>query len=216
MRLILVRHGQSPSNVRHLLDTAVPGPGLTELGAAQAGALPQALAGEHVDAIYASNLARAQLTAAPLARALGLPVHVRDGLREVSAGELEMRDDAASVERYLTTVFAWPAGDLGLRMPGGESGTEVLVRFDQVVAEVASRGSRTALLVSHGAAIRVWTATRADNVDATFAATRALTNTGVVVLEGDPAAGWHVMSWTGAAVDGPAGDPLARIDPGFS
>ncbi|MCM1975585.1 histidine phosphatase family protein, partial [Streptomyces sp. G1] len=36
MRLLLVRHGQTPTNVDYLLDTAVPGPGLTELGLAQA------------------------------------------------------------------------------------------------------------------------------------------------------------------------------------
>lgn len=215
MRLILVRHGQSPSNVRHLLDTAVPGPGLTALGSAQASALPPALVGEVVDAIYASSQVRAQLTAGPLARALGLTVQVRHGLREVAAGDLEMRGDAASVERYLTTAFAWPAGDLELRMPGGESGTEVLERFDQVVAEVAASGNRTVLFVSHGAAIRVWTASRAHNIDATFVATHALTNTGVVVLEGDPVTGWRVMSWTGAAVGGPDGDPSAEIDAGF-
>ena len=32
MRLILVRHGQTPSNIERLLDTGAPGPGLTELG----------------------------------------------------------------------------------------------------------------------------------------------------------------------------------------
>ena len=38
MRLILVRHGQTPSNIERLLDTGAPGPGLTELGLAQSGA----------------------------------------------------------------------------------------------------------------------------------------------------------------------------------
>jgi broad specificity phosphatase PhoE len=56
MRLLLVRHGQTPSNVRSLLDTAVPGPGLTELGERQAAAPPEALAGEDIDALYASTL----------------------------------------------------------------------------------------------------------------------------------------------------------------
>ena len=198
MRLILVRHGQSPSNVRHLLDTAVPGPGLTELGVAQAAALPAALAGVEVDAIYASSLARAQLTAAPLARSLGLAVQVRDGLREVGAGDLEMRGDPDSIDRYLAIVFAWPAGDLGLRMPGGEDGTEVLERFDRVVAEIDAGGNGSAVLVSHGAAIRVWCAARAGNVDARFVATHELANTAVVVLQGDPVTGWHVTSWSGA------------------
>lgn len=77
MRLLLIRHGQTPSNLKHLLDTAEPGPGLTSLGQKQAAALPDALASERIDALYASTLVRTQLTAAPLAAATGLEVRVR-------------------------------------------------------------------------------------------------------------------------------------------
>ena len=215
MRLILVRHGESPSNLRHLLDTAEPGPDLTARGVEQAAALPQALANERIDAVYASSLVRAQQTAAPLARMLGLPVQVRAGIREVWAGDLEMRGDRRSVERYLTIAFAWPAGELGLRMPGAESGTEVLERFDAVVDEIVATGVRTAVLVSHGAAIRVWTACRASNVDAALASTSTLANTGVVTVAGDPATGWRALSWTGLDLEGQGGDPDAELDPGF-
>ncbi|MFE6992907.1 histidine phosphatase family protein, partial [Streptomyces pharetrae] len=90
MRLLLVRHAQTPSNVKFLLDTAVPGPGLTELGERQAAALSEALAGQDIEAVYASTMIRTQLTAAPFAAARGLDVHVRDGIRELSAGDLEM------------------------------------------------------------------------------------------------------------------------------
>ena len=79
MRLLLIRHGQTPSNVLGLLDTAIPGPGLTDLGIEQAAALPAALADYRIDAIYASAQRRAQLTAQPLADARGLPIQVRDG-----------------------------------------------------------------------------------------------------------------------------------------
>uniref|UniRef100_UPI000A52F484 histidine phosphatase family protein n=1 Tax=Streptomyces griseoruber TaxID=1943 RepID=UPI000A52F484 len=110
MRLLLVRHGQTPTNVDHLLDTAVPGPGLTALGEQQAAALVDALAGEDLDALYASTLVRTQLTAAPLAAARGLDVHVRDGIREVFAGDLEMQaGESAHAALYMRTVFAWAA-----------------------------------------------------------------------------------------------------------
>src|SRR5689334_1597685 len=112
MRLLLIRHGQTPSNVGFLLDTAVPGPGLTELGERQAAALPEALAGEDIEAVYASTLLRTRLTAAPLAAARGLDVIVRDGIREVSAGDLEMLPGHSERgELYMRTVFAWAAGD---------------------------------------------------------------------------------------------------------
>ncbi|WP_369173749.1 histidine phosphatase family protein [Streptomyces sp. R28] len=206
MRLLLVRHGQTPSNVEYLLDTAVPGAGLTALGEQQAAALPAALADEDIEAIYASTLIRTQLTAAPLAAAHGLDVLVRDGIREVFAGELEMlRGDTEAGHAYMKTVFAWAAGDTELRMPGGESGVEALARYDSVVAEAADSGAGTVAMVSHGAAIRMWTAARAGNVDVAFAAARPLDNTGVVILEGSPSDGWKALTWAGAVV-APAGE----------
>lgn len=84
MRMLLIRHGQTPSNLGHFLDTAHPGPGLTDLGLRQAAALPGALAGEDIAALYASTLTRTQLTAAPLAAERGLEVLIRDGIRELS------------------------------------------------------------------------------------------------------------------------------------
>ncbi|MET8167582.1 histidine phosphatase family protein [Streptomyces sp. NPDC005329] len=215
MRLLLVRHGQTPTNVDYLLDTAVPGPGLTELGARQAAALPQALADEDVETLYASTLVRTQLTAAPLAAARGLDVLVRDGIREISAGDLEMAPgNSERGELYMRTVFAWAAGDLALRMPGGESGAEFLARYDAVVAEAAASGAGTVAMVSHGAAIRAWAAARAVNVDVPYAAAHRLANTGTVVLDGSPADGWKALSWAGATVvpageGGPAGQPVA-------
>ncbi|KUL39971.1 histidine phosphatase family protein, partial [Streptomyces regalis] len=201
MRLLLVRHGQTPSNVDYLLDTAVPGAGLTALGERQAAALPAALADEDIEAIYASTLIRTQLTAAPLAAARGLDVLVRDGIREVFAGDLEMlRGDTEQGEFYMRTVFGWAAGDTELRMPGGDSGTEALARYDAVVAEAADSGVGTVAMVSHGAAIRMWTAARAANVDVPFAAAHPLDNTGVVILEGAPSDGWKALSWAGAVV----------------
>ncbi|MFF2994679.1 histidine phosphatase family protein [Streptomyces sp. NPDC057950] len=217
MRLILVRHGQTPSNVEFLLDTAAPGPGLTALGEKQAAALPQALADEKIDALYASTLTRARLTAAPLAAARGLEVRVREGIRELSAGDLEMlRGDTAEARAYLTTAFAWASGDTALRMPGGESGAEALDRFDTVVAEAAASGAGAVAMVSHGAAIRVWTAARAHNVEVSFATGHRLDNTDVVILEGSPEGGWTAVSWAGTPLDGaasgresgPTGQPL--------
>ncbi|MFK0149002.1 histidine phosphatase family protein [Streptomyces griseus] len=214
MRLLLIRHGQTPSNLGHFLDTARPGPGLTDLGVRQASALPRALAGEDIASLYASTLTRTQLTAAPLAAELGIQVRVRDGIRELSAGDLEMRADEDAVRQYLTTAFGWSAGDIARRMPGGENGTEALARFDAVVAEAAGAGERsTVALVSHGAAIRVWTAARARNVTVGFAAEHRLENTGVVVVEGSPASGWTALSWAGTVVPGVTASGAADAGP---
>ncbi|MFJ8587966.1 histidine phosphatase family protein [Streptomyces sp. NPDC093595] len=216
MRLLLIRHGRTEANRTHLLDTALPGQGLDDLGRQQAAGLPAALAGEDIDALYASPLTRARQTAEPLAAALGLEVRVRDGLREVEAGVLEGRGDAGAVAGYRTTAVAWAAGRTTLRMPGAENGAEFLARFDAVVAEAAASGARTAALVGHGTAVRVWTAARAADVSVGFAAAHELPNTGVVVLEGTPDDGWTALSWTGAELGAdltPAGSAAGAADP---
>ena len=208
MRLILIRHGQTPSNVAGLLDTAPPGPGLTDLGSAQAAAVPATLAAEPIDAVYASTAVRAQLTAAPLAASRGLEVVVRAGLREIQAGDWEMLNDEDSVRGYLGLVGSWLAGDLHRRSPGvtGESGAEVMDRFDAVIADIAATGVSAAAVVAHGAVNRTWASLRAANLDNEFGARHPLRNTGIVVLDGDADGHWTARSWTG--VDFVGGVPV--------
>ncbi|WGW12093.1 histidine phosphatase family protein [Saxibacter everestensis] len=213
MRLILVRHGQTPSNVDGLLDTAVPGPSLTPLGFEQAAKLPVALRDEPIESIYASTQHRAQQTAAPLAETLGLTVEVRDGLREVDAGDLAMKGDFDSVAQYMSAIFAWSAGDYSARLPGGESGESTMRRYDEAIAEVAASGHACATVVSHGAVIRMWVAARAANVDATFVEVNAIRNTGIVILEGTPEEGWMLESWMGTPSGGLAIDDVTAEDP---
>lgn len=201
MRLILIRHGQTPNNVRSLLDTAIPGPGLTLTGLEQAAAVPATLAGQAIDALYISTLTRTALTAAPLAADRALEPILRDGLKEISAGSLEMKGDRDSIAAYLFAVKSWIGGDLSVRMPGAETGYEVLERFDAVIAE-ASTADNVAM-VSHGAMIRFWAAYRGSNIDWSDARYHDLSNTGIVTLTGEPAGntapgGWHIESWQGA------------------
>jgi len=73
VRLLFIRHGQTPCNVSGKLDTSYPGAGLTSLGRAQAAAVPAALADERITSIYATPLLRTQLTAAPLAHSWNKP-----------------------------------------------------------------------------------------------------------------------------------------------
>lgn len=201
MRLLLIRHGQTPGNVLGQLDTAHPGPGLTPLGLKQAEALTSTIAHEKLDALYASTLLRTQLTAAPLSRARALTVEVRSGLHEIEAGTLELRSDRDSIGAYLQTVYAWGQGDLARAMPGGPDGHAFFERFDAEIAGIAASGAGVAAVVSHGAAIRVWVASRARNITPAFAAENALDNTGVVVLTGSPGDGWTLTEWAGRLID---------------
>jgi len=212
MKLLLIRHGQTPGNVLGQLDTAHPGPGLTELGERQAEAMARSLANEPIGALYASTLIRTQITAAPLARVHGLDVEVLEGLHEIEAGALEKLTDHESHKRYMGTVFSWAAGDLDQRMPAGPDGHSFFERFDAAIRQVVERAldaqHQAAAVVSHGAAIRTWAGRRAGDVDHEFAARHVLANTGIVALEGDPDGGWKLIHWDGSPVGG-----LSLADP---
>lgn len=218
MRILFIRHGQTPANVLGQLDTAHPGPGLTALGQRQAEAIPGALCSETIDALFVSTLLRTQLTAAPLARERAQESRVIDGIHEIEASDLEGMSSHHAAMRYLDTVFSWAAGDLGLAMPGGPNGHDFFGRFDAAIEAIASEHDGTVAVVSHGAAIRTWAGARAHNVDVDYAASRALSNTGVVILRGSIADGWIVEEWDGepiggiqlldAAADDPTGEAL--------
>ena len=200
MRLILIRHGQTPANVDGILESTVPGPGLTELGDTEASALPTTLLDEEIGAIFASTQVRSQLTAAPLAASKGLEIMVRDGIREIDAGDLEGHTEHESVMRYVSTFLGWIDGDLDSRMPGAENGHETLARYDAVVAEAESLGHGTVALVSHGAIIRAWVGTRTHDVDAEFFRINFVVNTGFAIISGSTAGGWTLESWQGGGV----------------
>jgi probable phosphoglycerate mutase len=202
VHLLLIRHGQTPANVLGALDTAAPGPGLTELGHQQAAAVPQALRDENIQGVYASRLVRTQLTAAPLSRERALEVVVHDGLHEIEAGALEGHTDEESVRAYIGTVVKWGLGELDARIPGGHDGHEFFDRFDRAIAQVSAAHDDTAVVFSHGAAIRAWVGARALNISGEFTLKNPIDNTGVAVLDGSPERGWELVSWSAAPLGG--------------
>jgi broad specificity phosphatase PhoE len=197
VRLLLVRHGETASNIERKLDTAMPGPPLTELGQKQARELSDVLVGEDISAVYASIGLRAQQTAAPTAERLGLPVQILEGVHEIQVGSLEGRNDPDAYRIYLETVIKWAEGDLALPFPGGgESGQLVLDRFLGAIDSIRQDG--TVMVVTHGGAGRMGALALASNVPVELAE-NLLPNTGVVVLEteGD---GWVCRTWAGVEI----------------
>lgn len=203
MRLLLIRHGQTPNNVTGALDTAFPGAGLTDLGHTQAAAVPAALADEDISAVYASPLVRTQLTGSPLAVERGIDVRVRDGLEEIAAGSFEMRSDREAVEAYLGGLSAWLHRDLDHALPGGTTGHDFMGRYDLAVRGIAEQHGRhdTVALFSHGAAIRAYAALVAD-LGADDVEGMWINNTGMILLEGHPTEGWGLVHWTGEPLGG--------------
>lgn len=106
--MILLRHGQSEFNLhfsRTRIDPGIEDPALTSLGHEQAEAAAAALAGAGLRRIVVSPYTRALQTAAPVARALGLPVTVTASVRERYAFVC----DVGSPRTHLRS--AWPTHD---------------------------------------------------------------------------------------------------------
>lgn len=83
--MILLRHGQSEFNLHFTVTRRDPGivdPKLTPFGHQQAREAAEALRGERIGRIIASPYTRTLQTAAPIARALGVPVFVNPLVRE--------------------------------------------------------------------------------------------------------------------------------------
>jgi probable phosphoglycerate mutase len=86
--LLLVRHGETDWNAEGRLQGHTDRP-LNDHGRRQAAALAERLADDEIDAVYASDLARARETAEILAGRLGLPVVTDPDLRERNWGNWE-------------------------------------------------------------------------------------------------------------------------------
>lgn len=79
MELLIIRHGLP---VRRELAEGAADPELAPQGHEQAGRLARYLESEQIDAIYASPMARARETAAPLAAALDVEIRISAGVAE--------------------------------------------------------------------------------------------------------------------------------------
>ena len=149
------------------------------------------------DGIYASTIVRTQETAAPLAQALGEPVTVLPGLREIEAGQNEGRPEA-NAQQFLAPS-AWPHGDRTARIPGSINGNEFEQRFNDAVNTIYDTGETNPVVFSHREAIMFWVLMNAKNADMSLA-NNPLPNTAYVVLTGNPRDGWTLNNWSGTPV----------------
>jgi broad specificity phosphatase PhoE len=152
--ILLVRHGETDWNRERRIQ-GQSDPPLNELGRDQSRALAEALAGEHVDAVYASDLSRARETAEILAAQLGLPVVVDPELRELHFGPWEGRTVEELEARYADAFGRWVSGGEA-EWEGGEMHAAMADRVRRAVRRIASThaGGRI-LLVAHGGPVRV-------------------------------------------------------------
>ncbi|WP_017935566.1 histidine phosphatase family protein [Nocardioides sp. Iso805N] len=147
-RLVLLRHGLTAWNAEHRFQGQADTE-LTETGVLQAKAAATALAAYESSMVWSSDLTRAAITAQYVAEASGADVVPDARLREVHVGAFQGLTHAEAVERF--GVGPWDYGD-----HGGESDAATGERVAAALtdAAVALPDGRTAVLVSHGAAMR--------------------------------------------------------------
>jgi len=154
-RIIAVRHGETAWNV----DTRIQGHldiPLNETGQWQAQQLAQALAGEPIDAIYASDLQRAYATAQAVADTTGAPITPETGLRERSFGHFQGRTFAEIEAELPEDAQRWRKRDPDYVPEGGESLVMLRERIERTVFALAEKHpGEQVLMVAHGGVLDV-------------------------------------------------------------
>jgi 2,3-bisphosphoglycerate-dependent phosphoglycerate mutase len=150
-RLIVARHGEAEYE-SPAWDNE--GGWLSATGRTQARALAERFADQRVAHVYTSTLARAVQTGEIAAATLGgLHVTTREGLREFVVGDFS---GSTEPDPFAPTYARWLAGELDARIPGGESGTELVDRMRMLLQEIADQfRGETVLVISHGGLIRL-------------------------------------------------------------
>ena len=120
----LLRHGEPAVFGR--INGRLPGSGCPTKGRAEIAAVAERLAGENIEAIYASPLQRTRETAEILADRLGLPIRYRDDVIELDFGEWTglTFDEIRKDERWQL----WSSCRSIAAIPGGESWRQVQER----------------------------------------------------------------------------------------
>ena len=163
-RIIAIRHGETAWNV----DTRIQGHldiPLSANGRWQAERLAEALRGEPIQAIYASDLTRAWETAQYVGRATGVNVTPEIGLRERGFGDFEGKTFAEIEVLLPEQSLRWRQRDPEFSPAGGESLVALRARVVDAAQRLAALhpGEQIAL-IGHGGVMDVLyrAATRLD------------------------------------------------------
>ena len=153
-KVIFIRHGQTEWNVtgRYQGQSDVQ---LSEEGRQQAVKLAENFPVERVDAIYASDLQRAMVTAETIAKQFGLSVQAEPAFRELSFGDWEGLTYQQIVDKWEDAMANFLQHPDILEIPGGESFPAVqkraVMRLNELVKE---HDGQIIVVVAHGAVLR--------------------------------------------------------------
>lgn len=195
--LTFIRNAQSQANADGIIDTDMPGSGLSADGKAEAQQVAHQVSRRDVDSIYSSPMAADQQTAGPLAGELGKQVEILPGLQAINPGWFNGKPESMANSTYMLAPADWLAGDVHNTIPGSISGTEFNSQFSAAVRKIYDSGHNTPVVFSQGVAIMIWTLMNARNSRDSLLTTHPLPNIGRVVITGNPVTGWRLVEWDG-------------------
>jgi probable phosphoglycerate mutase len=153
--LLVIRHGETAWNAEHRIQGHLDIP-LSPTGIRQAACLADRLAGEVIDAVYSSELARAWLTAAPLAERLGREIMADTRLRERSFGVFEGLTLDEIAAQHPEGFRRWREREPAWAIDGGESGQQLIDRVLDALHDIVARHrGGTVVVVTHGGVLDV-------------------------------------------------------------
>lgn len=200
-RLVLLRHGQTAWNYQQRAQgqTDVP---LDETGLAQATAVAPRVAEFAPSRIVSSDLQRARRTADAVAARCGVAVRDDDRLREFHLGERQGMTLAEFGEAFPDQHRSYLEGRLDA-VPGAETTDEVRKRLGAALGDVVAElpMGECAVVVSHGAALRVAVVDFLGLPEEATALLRAMDNCAwVELVETDPPEPrWRLAVYNGRA-----------------
>lgn len=154
-RLLLVRHGQSQTNLDGIFAGSWDSP-LTDLGVRQAELTAEHIAKHYcVDCVYASDLQRAFVTGKTVADQFGLDVTVVTGMREIHGGLWEHRPFDLLPQEFPESYGVWLQDIGNATCDGGESVSELQQRVLTALFQIAEENpEKTVVIATHGTPIR--------------------------------------------------------------
>ncbi len=189
-RLVLVRHGQTAWNALWKAQGHAD-ISLDDTGRAQARAAAPYLADMKPARIWSSDLARARETAEIVAAVAGLPIEIDPRLREYDVGVRSGLTNGEFAARYPAEHAAWLVNDESLLVEGEESSIQVRARVLPALQEILAGldAEQTALVVMHGASLKVGLAALLGWPREVSATVRGMENCGWAVLGQHPEKG---------------------------
>ena len=155
-KIYLVRHGETDFNLQGIVQGSGINSSLNDKGRAQAFAFYEAYHHIHFDKVYTSKLKRTAESVDLFIRS-GLPHESLVGLNEISWGEKEGQKITPEEDEYYHWMLKqWQIGKTGLRIAGGESPQDVILRQKKAIDHIMSKVNESTILICmHGRAIRI-------------------------------------------------------------